>query len=408
MNRTLTLLRFAKLDTGWRRGKAVLLSNGKIRHPYMMVGGKAVAAPTGRYQIVRYDGRKPVYVELGNDPTEALAKYKIEVSKHNMRCTAIQAGVEVAPQEPQEPKKPARKTLTQYAADFIQMHRNLPHRSDDSVRVYRSITSSFLATCPVQYLEQVSKEHVIAWHSILRERYSDRTCADRYMSLRGWLRYCGLKPSTLIPKGTHTLLRKFTKKKPNTYTPEVVEALIDASLDDNRALLWEFAYKTGLRDSELRMVTRYDLHRLDSDDPTLYVRERDEYGRIKDAEERQIELHPGLVPKLQKWLRDNPKRVLLFGTTTDRPDTKMLLALKVTARNAGLNCGRCKGCLSHRRECADFTLHRFRRTYVTRMLRATGGDLRSVMERSGHADIQSVMRYLEPAAVIREAVALAF
>jgi integrase len=113
------------------------------------------------------------------------------------------------------------------------------------------------------------------------------------------------------------------------------------------------------------------------------------------------------VEPLKAWLKANPKKVLVFGTINDKPDTKMLLALKLTARRAGLNCGHCKGCLKHD-ECGEYTLHRFRRTYTTRMLRATGGDLRSVMARTGHSDLTSVMRYLEPSAEIRAAVASAF
>lgn len=156
------------------------------------------------------------------------------------------------------------------------------------------------------------------------------------------------------------------------------------------------------------MITRHDLYGLDADRPTLHVKERDKYGQIKDAEERVIELHPSLVAPLMAWLEANPERVLLFGTNTDKPDGHMLRALKRDARRAGLNCGRCKGCRGKNDECSDYTLHRFRRTYTTRMLRATGGDLRSVMQRTGHSDITSVMRYLERASTIRDAVAAAF
>ncbi len=229
------------------------------------------------------------------------------------------------------------------------------------MRVYTQLTTSFLACCKVSYPEQVTKHDVIRWHGWMRDKkkYTDRTCANLYISLRGFLRYCQLNPGVLIPQGTHKLLKTYTKKTVNTYTPEVVAQLIEASTDQNRALLWDFAYKTGLRDSELQAVTRYDLHGLETENPMLHVKERDEYGNIKDAEEREIELHLSLVSPLREWLRNNPKRVLVFGTETDKPDTKMLKALKVTARRAGLNCGHCKGCKGKRYECGEFTLHRF-------------------------------------------------
>jgi integrase len=305
---------------------------------------------------------------------------------------------------------PKGRTLKQCAADFLTLHENLPHRAEDSLGVYTLITSGFLALTDATYPKDVTQDDVIRWHGWMRQtkKYGDRTCSNRYKSLRGFLRYCGLNPSSIIDAGTHKMLKQYTRKVVNTYTLEVVNTLIKHSMDENRALLWDFMYKTGLRDSEVQAVTRYDLHGLDTDAPMLHVKERDEYGRIKDAEERTVELHPSLVEPIKTWMKKHPTKVLLFGTVNDCPDTKMLLALKLTARRAGLNCGYCKGCLGSRNECREFTLHRFRRTFTTRLLRATGGDLRSVMARTGHSDLTSVMRYLEPAAHIRAAVATAF
>jgi integrase len=404
MNRTLTLVRYATIDgKGWRHGAVVLNKNGKLKADVMTVGGREVHCPTGRYQLLKYEGAKPVYVNLGDDPTDALNRFRAEEQKRDARNAAIAAGLEVV-----TPEDAARKSIKQCATDFLTMHRNLPHRSDDSVSVYTRITSTFLAACKAKYPEDVTQEDVLRWYGKLRQDgYADRTRSNHYKSLRGFLKYCGVEPRKLIETGTHKLLNAYTKRVPNTYTPEQVSALIDASTDSNRALLWDFAYKTGLRDSELQHVARWDLYGLDSNDPRVHIKERDEYGRIKDAEEREIELHPSLVAPLKKWLKDNPKRTLLFGTANDKPDTKMLLALKGTARRANLNCGRCDGC-TKRQQCKEYTLHRFRRTYTTRMLQATGGDLRSVMARTGHSDLTSVMRYLAPSQTIRTAVNLAF
>lgn len=405
MGKTLKLVRYASIEgRGWRRGAAVFSKNGRLKPDVMLLGGAEVHCPKGRFQMRQYRGKNPVYTELGTDPTEVLSRFRVEEAKVSARAAAIAAGLEVVSEDR------SRKTLRQFATKFLQMHRDLPHRSDDSVAVYTMVTRSFIEQCRTAFPEQVGKEDVIRWHSWMRneKKYSDRTAANRYMALRGFLRYCGVDPGKIIPKGVHRLLETYTEKAVNTYEPEVVQKLIDAASSEHRALLWEFAYKTGLRDSELKMVTRYDLHGLDTPEPMLHVKERDEYGSIKDAAERKIELEVTLAVKLRRWLKDNPRKVLLFGTANDKPDTKMLLALKATARRAGLNCGHCSGCLNKQNECHEFTLHRFRRSYTTRMLRATGGDLRTVMERTGHVDLASVMRYLEPEARIREAVAAAF
>lgn len=405
MNSTVSLLRYAAVDgKGWRRGPAILTPNGRLKSNTMLLNGVEVYCPNGRFQLRTYEKSRAIYKDIGNDPADVLDRYKAEKAKQSARAEAMAAGLELV-----EPEK-AKKTLKLYAREFRAMHRSLPHRTDDSLRVNTQVTTSFLNLTKAVYPHQVRKEDVIAWHGWMRKelKYENRTCADRYLSLRGFLRYCGLNPSELIPVGTHKLLKAYTQRLVNTYTPEVIAELIKASNDENRKLLWDFFYKTGLRNSEVQMITRFDLHDLDTDNPMLHVVERDEYGNIKVGRERKLELHSTLVPRLQAWLKDHPTKVLVFGTETDKQDTKMLKALKITARNAGLNCGRCDGCKGKHNFCGEFTLHRFRRTYVTRMLRATKGDLRSVMARSGHVDLTSVMRYLEPAAHIREAVAQAF
>src|ERR1035438_3598398 len=142
LNSTLTLLRYSAIEgKGWRRGAVVLTKNGKLKPDVMTVGGAEVNCHNGRYQMRRYQGKLPVYTELGNDPTDALNRFRAEESKLNARTAAKAAGLEVVSDDE------SRKTLKQYAADFLSMHRNLPHRSDDSVRVYTQITSSFLSVC---------------------------------------------------------------------------------------------------------------------------------------------------------------------------------------------------------------------------------------------------------------------
>ena len=406
MNRTVSLVRYAAIEgKGWRRGAVVLQTkNGKLKHPYMVVGKQEVAAPNGRYQIRKYEGVNPVYIDLGNDPTDALNRFRSEESKKNAREQAVLAGLEVV-----NPEDASRKTLKKCAAEFIAMHQSLPHRSDDSVRVYTQITTTFLAQSKAKFADDVTQADVIGWYGWMKVKgYSDRTRSNLYQSLRGFLRYCGLDPNKVIDRGTHTLMLKYTKRTPNMYDAETVANLIQFANDGDEALVWDFAYKTGLRESELRMLTRDDLHGLNTPNPIVHVRERDEYGRIKDAEERIVELHASLIPTLKQWLKDNPAKRLLFGTDADKPNNKLLRTLKRTAKRAGLNCGRCAGCLSKAEECREFTLHRFRRTYTTRMLVATHGDLRSVMKQTGHSDMESVMRYIAPSSQIRNALITAF
>jgi creatinine amidohydrolase/Fe(II)-dependent formamide hydrolase-like protein len=55
------------------------------------------------------------------------------------------------------------KTLKQHAADFLKMHENLPHRSDDSLAVYTAVTNSFLASTTAIYPNDINQDDVIRW-----------------------------------------------------------------------------------------------------------------------------------------------------------------------------------------------------------------------------------------------------
>lgn len=415
MNSTLAMVRYAKLENGWRRGKIIKQANGKIKHPFMLVGGVETDAPQGRYQIIRYNGTRPVYTDLGNDPTAAMSRFKAEESKAGKRVDAIKAAEKAGLKiEEEEPAGEKAKTLTSLATAFLEMHRNLPHRSNDSLSRYTLVTRTFLEQCRAKYPAQVTVDDVSRWAGHIQREldYADRGRSNMYTSLRTFLRYCGLDPAKIIDKGSHKLLKAYTKKKPTQYTPEQVQALIDVALDENEALLWDFAHKVGIRDSELKMVTRDDLHGLTTKEPVVHVKERDEFGNIKDAEERIIELHKSLVPQLKKWLKDNPDRRLLFGTEDDKPNEHLLRTLKRTAHRAKLNCGRCVGCQKFGRNtdsgCANYTLHKFRRTWSTSLLKATHGDLAAVMLRAGWSDPATAMRYMAPAESVRKALDDAF
>lgn len=222
MHSTLTLIRYALVaDKGWRRDAAVITKNGRLKADTMLIGGEEISCPNGRYQMRRYQGKLPVYTELGTDPTDALARFRAEEAKLSAVIAAVAAGVKLVTED-------NRKTLKQCAADFWEMHRNLPHRSQDSLGKYTKITSTFLAQSKGKYPDDVIEGDVIRWHGYLRQtlKHSNHYCADLYLSFRGFLRYCEIDPDKLIGKGTHKLLKTYTKKVPNTYTPEVVTKLI--------------------------------------------------------------------------------------------------------------------------------------------------------------------------------------
>jgi len=62
-----------------------------------------------------------------------------------------------------------------------------------------------------------------------------------------------------------------------------------------------------------------------------------------------------------------------------------------------MDCGHCEGCSPGHTVCFGCELHKFGRTFATRMLQTPGMDLGTVQMLMGHKDNASTMRYLRPA-----------
>lgn len=116
---------------------------------------------------------------------------------------------------------------------------------------------------------------------------------------------------------------------------------------------------------------------------------------MKDSEQRLLPVPDALLEELKARQESSKGRLVLgVGKDDKNPNTHLLRALKRLAKRAELNCGMC-GC-EESGDCKDFTLHRLRRTYATNTLRG-GVDLRTVQHLMGHADLESTLRYLQPA-----------
>ena len=197
------------------------------------------------------------------------------------------------------------------------------------------------------------------------------------------------------------------------YPQEQLDTLIAAS-SPYHALAWKCFYKFGFRDEELAFLekTNIDLER-----KVAMVRFKPKGSfdwnpelewKPKDKEERDVPIPDSLVTKLKNWFDAHPDTRFVVGTGNDRPNIKFLKALKSDWRRAGLNCGTCKGCLGRKKECGDAYLHKFRSTYLTRMLSKTNS--RNVQKLAGHSSIVTTERYLCPAATeqLQDAVNAAF
>ena len=193
----------------------------------------------------------------------------------------------------------------------------------------------------------------------------------------------------------HTELPKVIKKKARTLTPAEYDTIL-ASLPAQHRLMVETAINTGLRWGEL--IALKPRH-LDLIKRTLTVEETLVEVSIKnsptgqrmltkpypkDNEPRTMELPPDLVDQLTDWIttRHLGPDDLLFATRDGTPISRNTFRTRVwlpAIKASGIDF--------------DVRVHDLRHAHASWLL-AGGSDLKSVMDRMGHAQITTTQKYL--------------
>lgn len=356
-----------KTDAGWKYFPVVMGRNGRIRKGIVKVDGKEVSYPDGHFEVRYYEGRKTKYKNVGADSTEAVNECDRMQHLSDARGSAASAGVSVV-----EPA--TRKTIKAEAARWVKDTED--RGAKEAAQVNRTALAKFQYANPrLAFLDEITAESAVAfWNFLRKQGKSDRTVYNAHMRLTGFLRFAGIDY-----KAWRLRAPKFEKKLPNVYTQDEIDRMLAACKRDYNRVLITMLAKTGLRDQELMHLCWTDVDLVEG---KLRVSAKPQYDwMIKDYEQRDILLPPALVGLLKAWRKSNPDSKLVLGTLNDKPNTKFLLAVKSIAKKSGI---------------LNATLHRFRRTYGTTLLRG-GMDLRTVQLMLGHSDMESTMRYLSPA-----------
>jgi integrase len=183
---------------------------------------------------------------------------------------------------------------------------------------------------------------------------------------------------------------------PEIYTDKELNALFDSVTSPRESLLYRLLLQTGVREQEAMYLEWNDIH---TETKVLKLQSKvKRWGfRLKDSEERELPLSDELLERLMAYKQEHAGSSTLIFPKDRKPDGHMLRTLKRQARAAGLNCGRCDGCLGKSKECERWFLHKFRATFCTKMHRNPDIDLRTLQAMMGHSDLASTLRYLRPA-----------
>jgi integrase len=285
-----------------------------------------------------------------------------------------------------EPIDPKEQTLAQSAQAYIRDAKG--RQANKAAYQAEIVTAEFLRLIKKTHLHQITREDILRYHDSLRKRgASDRTIANKHARLKSWLRFVGAEDEIFPPAP------KYEKKLPTVYTGEQIAAIL-AAADPYTKLVIGLALKCGLREQELVFL---EWSHIGEHDGVLRVQGKDHYGfKVKDSEQREIPIPDDLLEELMARKAKHKKQRLVLCTATGEPNEKLLRALKRLAQRATLNCNRCDGCNGKLKEWREWTLHRFRRTFCTTLLRS-GVDLRNVQALAGHEDLDSTLRNLRPA-----------
>jgi integrase len=402
MPKATLMVRFKRpSDPNWIRRPAVYGTTGRVRSGFAefkdpKTGRKSIEAVGENFTFeIRVEDGRTTYKPAGRKAADAEAQRLQITAKLQARMQSEAAGLLVV-----DPAEEARSRLHLADAfdDYIEdaLKRGALEAREQAILV----KAEFLRLVSITFADEVTRDRILSFDAALRERGRvNRTIANKRQRLQSMLRWAGVDPKMFPPKP------KFEKKLPTIYTPKELAGLFRVA-NPYEATVFNLTLKLGLRDKEVQFAEFHDISWHES---VFRVRSKAKYDfTVKDYEQREIPIPLDFLEELRGWKEAHREQSLIVPTAKGNPNRKLLVMTKRVARRAGIECGWCKNCVSGAKGevgCAEFELHKFRRTCITTWLR-NKIDPRTVMEYAGHSDMETTLRYLRPAAATERIAAV--
>lgn len=401
MPKATLMIRFKRpSDPNWIRRPAVYGSTGRVRSGVAEfkdpeTGEKSEVDIGDKYTFdIRVENNGTTYKPAGKNAADAETLRVQIAGKFEARANSEAVGLIVI--DPAEAEK-KRVRLADAFDDYIEdaAKRNALEARDQAILVKRE----FLATTQTTFADQVVRETILNFDQRLRDQgRQDRTIFNKRQRLQSMLRWANVGPKIFPPKP------KYEEALPTIYTQSQLQALFQVATP-YQTMVCSLALKLGLRDQEVQFAEFSDISWEDS---VFRVRGKEVRGqnkktyifKVKDYEQRDVPIPLDFLEELKVWKHTHLGQNLIVPSANGNPNSKFLRMIKHMARRAKITCGHCRNCiegLKGERGCDDFELHKFRRTCITTWLR-NKIDPRTVMAYAGHADLETTLRYLRPAA----------
>ena len=370
--------------------KPVWNRNRSLREGFALVGDREERHTEGIYYL-RYapPGEKRRWHSVG--PSADVAITSLRRKEHDLQGGLLDRKPASHAEHFIKSPTPDRQFLSAAKDRYLKNLQSLK-RAPKTLSAYRNALSRFCATVGDKRLSDLTRDDLLCHMDSLRsEGLSERSIYNHIEALNFFLRDAGI--TGLLKKNDKP---RFEQKLVTTYGEDEIRRLL-SSCDSEHRLLWEFFLFSGFRDQEVTFSTWANL---DLEKKIIYTRSLPDYGfELKDHEQRAVPLPDVLLFKLAKRKKVSTSR-FIFPTRNGKPDTKLLQKLKTDARRAGLNCGHCLSRNGHKcssaAECANWTLHKFRKTFATMHCEAQVS-VKTIQAWLGHADLETTQTYLAAA-----------
>jgi len=271
------------------------------------------------------------------------------------------------------------------------------HVETSTLAAYRSyLDKHFLPTFGAVAMGKILPSHVQRWVTTATETGLSAASVRKYHTMLSSIFERALRDRVVtFNPCEHTELPKVVKKKARTLTPAEYDAIL-AALPEQHRLMVETAINTGLRWGELIALKPRHLdlikRKLTVEETVVEVSIKNSpTGQRmltkpypKDNEPRTLGLPVDLVARLGDWItsRELEPSDLLFATRDGTPISRNTFRTRIwrpAIKASGVDF--------------DVRVHDLRHAHASWLL-AGGSDLKSVMDRMGHAQITTTQKYL--------------
>ena len=362
------------------------------------------------------DTGKQQWLPAGNTYPEAAAlRDKLTATK-----LANKSGLTL--EQAEDLENVGRVSVKEAAADFLKAK---AHKAKRTQAAYRLALDCFAECLPsrVRFLDEVTEATVRHFVDCMTKAgLSPKTVKNRVLIVSFLLKHMGSKVKTRWHE-----LPTIEKQPVRAFSQDELRKVFGA-MDDEEHAVFSFFLGSGCREQEVSHAEWSDLdfpHRI------FTVQAKPEWGFApKSHEARQIPLPQELVTMLKARKKEHADCKLVFPNRDCKPNGHFLRILKRVALRAGLNCGHCTGitgkltgkdknkiiadyqkepngsdaltaklnggkklsCKAHP-VCEQWYLHRFRKTFATKMHHA-GMPLRDLQIILGHKSLTTTEKYL--------------